>query len=228
MPAKKKLKAPKKSEIPKASGIVVHCAHRYIADITELKPNPLNPNSHPEAQIALLAKVIRQQGWRYPITVSARSGLIVSGHGRLEAAKVLNVDQVPLDVQHFASEEQETACLLADNRLAELAEMDREKLKDMLEGLDLGEFDMDLTGYDEKSIEDLMTAFRVDPTEPPDLSQGAGNGFQKMTLTVSDNQAGIIEDALKKAKADGHGESSENENSNGNAAAWIFEAYLNG
>ena len=161
------VKAPKKSEIPKASGITVHCAHRYIADITELKPNGKNPNTHPDAQIALLAKIIREQGWRNPITVSARSGLIVSGHGRLEAAKLLNVEQVPVDVQHFASEAEEMAVVLSDNRLAELAEMDRDKLKDMLESIDVSDFDMDLTGFDQKSLEDIMTAA---PPEDIDLA----------------------------------------------------------
>ena len=65
-----------------ASGIEVWCAHERLSPIEELKPNPRNPNKHPEEQLELLAKNIRYFGWRHCITVSKRSGCIVAGHGR--------------------------------------------------------------------------------------------------------------------------------------------------
>ncbi len=65
--------------------VPVWCAHDAIVDCVELKPNPKNPNTHPKSQIELLGKIITKQGWRMPITVSNRSGLIVKGHARLEA-----------------------------------------------------------------------------------------------------------------------------------------------
>ena len=55
----------------------------------ELVPNPRNPKQHPQSQVTLLAKVIGHQGWRSPIVVSTRSGFIVAGQGRYEAAKAL-------------------------------------------------------------------------------------------------------------------------------------------
>ena len=55
----------------------------------DLVPHPRNPNKHGDNQIALLAKIIGNQGWRNPIVVSERSGFIVAGHGRLGAARVL-------------------------------------------------------------------------------------------------------------------------------------------
>ena len=45
-------------------GTDVHCAHDAMVDVTELVPNPRNPNKHGDKQIALLAKIIRHQGWR--------------------------------------------------------------------------------------------------------------------------------------------------------------------
>ncbi|HHY48108.1 MAG TPA: ParB N-terminal domain-containing protein [Firmicutes bacterium] len=75
-----------------ASGIPVYCSFDELADINTLVPNPRNPNRHPDRQIELLAKIIKAQGWRAPITVSNRSGFIVRGHGRLLAAQRLGVE----------------------------------------------------------------------------------------------------------------------------------------
>lgn len=142
--------------MPTASNIQTHCAFDEIADIATLVPNPRNPNQHQENQIRLLAKIIKAQGWRTPITVSNRSGFIVRGHGRLLAAQYLGLEQVPVDRQDYASEAEEWADLIADNRIAELAELDGEKLKDLLEELGAGDFDIELTGFTPEEIADLV------------------------------------------------------------------------
>ncbi|MBU2700601.1 ParB-like chromosome segregation protein Spo0J [Sporomusaceae bacterium BoRhaA] len=77
-----------------ADNVPVHCAYDELADITMLVPNSRNPNTHPQKQIELLAKIIKSQGWRAPITVSTRYGFVVRGHGRLLAAQLLGVGQV--------------------------------------------------------------------------------------------------------------------------------------
>lgn len=143
---------------PTASTIPVHCSYARLADVTSLIPNPRNPNKHSDKQVALLAKVIRHQGWRAPITISKRSGFIVTGHGRLAAALLLQVEQVPIDEQDFATEADEWAHLVADNRLAELADADRSMIADLLKGLNQdGEIDMDLTGFDMDALDELMS-----------------------------------------------------------------------
>jgi ParB-like chromosome segregation protein Spo0J len=119
-----------------------------LADVTSLIANPRNPNRHPDKQIAMLAKIIRHQGWRAPITVSNRSGFVVTGHGRLEAAKLLQVEKVPVDRQDFATEADEWAHLIADNRIAELAEIDNTELSELLKELD-GKIELDLAGFDD-------------------------------------------------------------------------------
>jgi len=83
--------------------------------------NPRNPNKHPQEQIKLLATIIRSQGWRAPITVSRQSGYVVRGHGRLAAAILLGTEVVPVDYQNYATEAEEWADLIADNRIAELS-----------------------------------------------------------------------------------------------------------
>lgn len=153
--------------IPTASGIPVHCAHDALVDAATLIPNPRNPNKHPDEQIRLLAKIIVSQGWRAPITVSNRSGFIVRGHGRLQAALAAGLDQVPVDYQDYANEEEEWADLVADNRLAELAEIDRPMLKDLLEDIDLGVLeDIELTGFTDAALGELMSQFHVPESEP--------------------------------------------------------------
>lgn len=145
----------------------IECAYDEMVPIEKLVPNPRNPNQHSGKQIALLAKIIKAQGWRAPITVSTRSGFIVRGHGRLLAARELCLTECPVDYQDYASEAEEWADLVADNRIAELSGMDMRMLKDLLEELDTGELDMDLTGFTADALEELMTQFHpMDLDEP--------------------------------------------------------------
>tara|TARA_Y100000310_G_scaffold4886_1_gene5776 strand:+ start:413 stop:1018 length:606 start_codon:yes stop_codon:yes gene_type:complete len=141
--------------------VAVNCAYDEMVPIHKLVRNPRNPNTHPPEQLRLLEKIIDYQGWRNPIVVSNRSGFIVKGHARLTVAEMLGLEEVPVDFQDYETEAQEWADLLADNRIAELAEMGRPELKDLLQELDTGVLDMELTGYTEQAIEDLMTEFHV-------------------------------------------------------------------
>ena len=155
------------------SDIPVRCSHTRMEDIAALVPNPRNPNKHPDKQIAMLAKVIRHQGWRAPIVVSKRSGFIVSGHGRFEAAKLLQVQSVPVDYQEFATDADEWAHLVADNRLAELAEIDNDALKGLLEELD-GKIELDLAGFDSDGLEELgVLAESNDVDAEPQIDRAA-------------------------------------------------------
>lgn len=130
-----------------------------LEDISKVIENPKNPNKHSDNQINMLSKIIEFQGWRIPIVVSNRSGFIVRGHGRLMSARKLGLEKVPVSFQDYESEAQEYADLVADNRIAELAEMDRSELKDIIEQLDTGEIDLDMTGFDQESLDDLMSEF---------------------------------------------------------------------
>ena len=85
-----------------ADGVPVFCAHDAIVPIKDLRPNPKNPNQHPPEQIKLLASIIRATGWRAPITVSKRSGLVTKGHGRLMAAQLDDLADAPVDYQDYA------------------------------------------------------------------------------------------------------------------------------
>ena len=158
-----------------ADGVPVFCAHDAIVDVAKLVPNPKNPNQHPDSQIQLLGRIIRQTGWRQPITVSKRSGFIVKGHGRLSAALLEGIKEAPVDYQNYTNDAEEYADLVADNRIAELAETDNRLLADIFAEIDTGEIPMELTGYTEDEVESLVTALSEalhnDLHEPDDIPE---------------------------------------------------------
>lgn len=136
----------------------IKCSNSKVVDVDSLIPNPKNPNKHPEKQIKLLAKIIKHQGQRLPIVVSKRSGFIVSGHGRLEAIKSLGWAECAIDEQEFATEADEYAHMIADNKIAELAEHDDSMMIQDLKDMNF-DLDFDLLG---------MLDFQLppDPTKP--------------------------------------------------------------
>ena len=150
----------KKTVKPKAqaAGIPVYCAHDAIVRAADLIPNPKNPNKHPQGQIEALGAIIRGSGWRNPITVSTRSGLVVKGHGRLLAAQLEELDEVPVDYQDYESEAAELADLTADNRIAELAETDNKLLVEVFAGIDAGDIDFNLSGYSKDEYSEIAAA----------------------------------------------------------------------
>lgn len=159
---------PRPKKIPTASGIPVYCSHQKIVPIESLKPHPDNPNTHPAEQVRLLAKIIQEQGWRQCITISSRSGYIVRGHARLLAADQIGANEVPIDTQPYKSDESEWADLIADNRIAELAQMEPSLLAKALSKFNATVFDIELTGFDMKGFKELMASAFPEPKEAPD------------------------------------------------------------
>ena len=139
-----------------ADGIEVWCAYDKLVKVEELIPHPKNPNTHPQNQIKILAQNIRYHGWRHPIVVSKLSGYIVAGHGRLEAARELGVSIVPVEYQDFATENNELAVLVGDNRLAELSTLDLNGLQDIIDGFKETNFDAILAGFEPADLDALL------------------------------------------------------------------------
>ena len=126
------------------------CAYSEIEDVFKLVPNPRNPNTHPEKQIEMLAKIINYQGQRRPVVVSKRSGFITKGHGALMAMKLIEWDKVAVDYQDYDSEEQEYADMKADNEIQAYSKLDKKKDKKNIAELDFEpDFDFELTGVEE-------------------------------------------------------------------------------
>lgn len=161
-------KKPKEGE-PRAiiSGVKVYCAFDEAVPVEALIPNPRNPNDHPVVQVELLGKIIKVNGWRAPVTVSKRSGFVVRGHGRLMAAISAGLAKVPVEYQEYASEAEEYADLVADNRIAELSELSMPKVRELLQEIDTGEIDLELSGFAGDDLAKLM-AWAPDGSHMPD------------------------------------------------------------
>lgn len=134
----------------------INCSYTKLVSVEELVKHPKNPNTHTSRQIKLLAKIIKTQGFRSPIVISKRSGFIVKGHGRLESAIKAGFKEVPVDIQEYKSEAEEYADMIADNRIAELSEMNTDTLLDLIGELEEVEFDVDLTGFEASDIDELI------------------------------------------------------------------------
>ena len=173
----------------------VFCAYDSMVALNELKPNPENPNTHPQEQIELLAKIIERNGWRSPITVSTRSGMIVKGHGRYQAAQLLELEKVPVDFQDYESESLELADLMADNRIAELSKNDNRKLLNLFEKFDTGEVDFDLSGYKEDQYQNLAHSF--DEYQPDEEDEDEPKSKKKKLRTTTCPNCGHVFEVIE-------------------------------
>jgi ParB-like chromosome segregation protein Spo0J len=99
----------------------------YVA-ITELKPSPRNARLHSKKQLHQIAASIAEFGFNVPVLID-RANVIIAGHGRVEAARMLGKLTVPvLRIEHL-SEAQAHAFALADNKIALNSDWDLERLK---------------------------------------------------------------------------------------------------
>jgi len=121
--------------------------------VGDLLPYINNAKTHPEEQVVKIAASIKEFGFNAPI-LADEGNQIIAGHGRLLAAKKLNMDTVPVVRLDHLSETQKKAYILADNRLGEVGgtEWDLDLVSLELEELQGMDFDLDLTGF---SIDDI-------------------------------------------------------------------------
>lgn len=118
-----------------------------LRKVSEIKPYPNNPRIHTEQQIAMLANGIVHFGFRGYIVLD-ENDVIVAGHGRLEAAKRLGMDEIPTRCITDMTEEQLKAYRIWDNRITEFGEWAPDMLDVELAGLYDTGYDMSYTGFD--------------------------------------------------------------------------------
>ncbi len=133
----------------------INCAHDKLVKTDKIKPNPDNPNKHDVAQLNLYAKILLHQGWRKSLTVSNQSGFIVTGHGAWLTAKAQGWASVPVDYQDFENRADEIAHMIADNKLAQMGEIDDVELARVIKAELDGKCDLDLTGLDLEGLREI-------------------------------------------------------------------------
>ncbi|WP_288903033.1 DNA methyltransferase [uncultured Sneathiella sp.] len=137
--------------------------------IDTLSPSARNARTHSKKQIRQIADSIEAFGFTNPVLVD-RTGGVIAGHGRIEAARLLKMESVPTLCLADLTEEQIRAYIIADNRLAELAGWDREILAIELQELltiDL-DFDITLTGFETPEIDILIGELNADTPRDPE------------------------------------------------------------
>jgi len=137
-----------------------------VRPISELNPNPRNARTHGDQQIGQIAASIAEFGFTVPVLVD-ENNTILAGHGRVEAAKLLGMTEVPtLRLDHLTAADKR-AYVIADNRLAELAGWDRETLRIELETLVDLDFDVELTGFTTGEVDLLIEGVGANPEPDP-------------------------------------------------------------
>ena len=128
-----------------------------MVSIDKLVPYVNNARTHSKEQIAKLRGSLREFGFINPVIIDKDYG-IIAGHGRVLAAKEENMAQVPCVLVDYLTAAQKKAYILADNRFAMDAGWDEEMLRVEIESLQGEDFDISLTGFDEKELADLFGA----------------------------------------------------------------------
>ena len=131
-----------------------------MVPVDSLIPYARNARTHSEEQIAQIAASIREFGWTNPILTDGDKG-VIAGHGRLAAARKLELTEVPVIELGHLSPEQKKAYILADNRIALNSGWDEELLKLELQELQGVDFDLDLLGFGDDEIERLLNGDQV-------------------------------------------------------------------
>jgi hypothetical protein len=157
MPIKTPSAKPSPSTEPQLSGLV----HRPL---DELKPWAKNPRRHSELQLTKLAAAIRTYGFTSPVIVD-KDSTILSGHARVEAARRLQIPEVPTRVLSGLTQSQKRAFVIADNKLALLSTWDAKLLVEEIEMLVQDDFEIEITGYSTAEIDQMLYPETGDPDD---------------------------------------------------------------
>lgn len=139
----------------------------YIST-NDLVPNPRNARTHSKKQIVSLAEVISTFGFTSPILADEHK-VLIAGHGRLAAARMLGLAEVPVISLPGLSEAQKRTLMLADNKLASRAGWDRERLAiEIGELIAIDEIPITLTGFEIPEIDQILLDGEESPADPAD------------------------------------------------------------
>lgn len=126
--------------------------YRSVEKLTEYAGNS---RTHSADQVAQLAASMREYGFTNPLLIDVNS-ILIAGHGRLMAAKLAGIEQVPCIELGHLTDEQRRAYVIADNQLAELSGWDEAALASELSKLQLAGYDIGLTGFDDDFLSGLL------------------------------------------------------------------------
>jgi hypothetical protein len=222
-------KMKKEIGVPFSANVSTHRQISFVA-IGDLVPDRDNPRKHGRAQIRAIGRSIEAFGFNAPILID-RNRKIIAGHGRYEAAKLLDCERVPVIFLDHLSEAQARAYMLADNKLTDRSTWDDTKVAIQLKELsDLAlDFDIEAIGFElpeiDFRIQSLDASDAIDNADEFDAATGAavsivgdlwllglhrlycGNALDPTayaTLMETEKAAAVFSDPPYNVKIDGH------------------------
>ena len=139
--------------------------------ISQIKPNPRNSRTHPTKQVGQIANSMVAFGFINPLLVS-EDGTLIAGEGRYKAAQLLGLAKVPVIVIAGLSPARQRALAIADNRIAQNAGWNRERLAieipELTGLLEADGLDVSILGFEPVEIDQLQTDFEEESADPQD------------------------------------------------------------
>ena len=149
------------------------------ADINTIKPYENNPRKLKDSAIEKVAMSLKEYGFRQPIVVD-KDRIIVVGHTRYRASKKLGFKEVPITIADNLTPEQINAYRIADNRTAEESEWDSELLKMEIKELEAKDFKLDLLGFNEDQLNDMLFEEKQGLTDEDEVPEAPEEPISKL------------------------------------------------
>jgi len=149
------------------------------ADINTIKPYENNPRKLKDSAIEKVAMSLKEYGFRQPIVVD-KDRIIVVGHTRYRASKKLGFKEVPITIADNLTPEQINAYRIADNRTAEESEWDNELLKMEIKDLEAKDFKLDLLGFNEDQLNDMLFEEKQGLTDEDEVPEAPEEPITKL------------------------------------------------
>lgn len=145
--------------------VKVHASKVEMVPVNKLLAYEKNARTHSDHQIKLLANAIKASGFTNPLIIDPNN-VLIAGHGRLEAARLLEMPDVPCVRVKGLTDAQIKALRVSDNQIALLSEWDVDILAEELRAMAGGTADMSLVGFSDDELADLLKPDAEPPTSP--------------------------------------------------------------
>lgn len=168
--------------------------------IGTLKPYKNNSRTHTDENIAQIAQSIKKWGWTMPILID-ENDVILAGHARFEAAKKINLKEVPCLMVGDWSEEQKKSYVIADNKLALNSGWDYGLLASEIEELKSMDFDVAALGFGEAELDSIfkddIDMSILDELDEMELDDFEGNVKKAIQIEFEREHFGEAQDLIK-------------------------------
>jgi ParB-like chromosome segregation protein Spo0J len=161
--------------------------------VADLVPYAKNSRTHDELQIQQIADSIKEWGWTTPVLVD-EEGMLIAGHGRIMAAQLLGIEEVPTMVAVGWTDAQKRAYVIADNKLALNAGWDEELLKLELSDLMDEGFSLSLTGFEMEELSALANEEIELPQDTETMTRPNGGERKLLKLSFGKRSVALTEE----------------------------------